>query len=263
MVDDVKGNELVSAFDQFHDTRFRSSTLEHLWQAAYGDDYPAVARPNAFYSLAVLRQLRDALKLREDQTLVDLGCGYGNAGMWIAQQLGVRLIGVDASPAGIASAVHRAAELGFHERSQFQVGDVLATGLPDASCDAAMSLDVLLFVPDQAAAVREAARVLRSGSRFGFTSWEQPAGLSRRLDALQLADYRPILESAGFEMEVYDEPADWRLQQRTLLEAIVAHEREIAEEMGSTAATRFSNMARGALKDMPSRRYMFGVGRRK
>jgi hypothetical protein len=50
----------------------------------------------------------------------------------------------------VALAQERAATIGMGERTRFQVGDLAATSLVDGSCDAAMSLDVLLFVPDQA-----------------------------------------------------------------------------------------------------------------
>ena len=260
---DGKTAEIATHFDGSHVNRLRSPTLERLWQAAYDDEYPAGARPNAFYTLTVLRRLANALALRNDQTLVDLGCGHGGAGLWIVQQRGGTLIGIDISPSGIALATDRAAELGLQDRSQFHIGDMLATGLPDASCDAAIALDVLLFAPDQAAALRETARILRPGGRFGFTSWEQQHGLSQRLNAPQLADYRPILEETGFDVESYDEPSDWRRQQRTLLEAIIAHEHELGGEIEEMALAQFLGMARGALKDMPSRRYAFGIARRK
>jgi hypothetical protein len=50
------------------------------------------------------------------------------------------------------------------------VGDLAATSLVDGSCDAAMSLDVLLFAPDQAAPLREVARILRADGLFVLTS---------------------------------------------------------------------------------------------
>jgi hypothetical protein len=65
-----------------------------------------------------------------------------------------------------------------------------------------LSLDVLIFVPDKTSAAREFARILRTGGRLGFTTWEQP-GYSARLGAEQLADHRPLLEQAGFTIEAY------------------------------------------------------------
>lgn len=75
----------------------------------------------------------------------------------------------------------------------------------------------------------EVARILRSGGRSGFTTWEH-SGYSARLGAPQLADHRPLLAAAGFDVEMYEEPPDWQRQKRVLLEGIIVSEPALAEE---------------------------------
>lgn len=253
---------LTDRFNRSHAARLQSVTLERLWRTAYGEDYPAEAQPNGHTSRTTLQRLAGALHVGPGHTVVDLGCGHGGPGLWVAQQVGANLIGIDLSAVGVALARDRAAALGFGKRARFQEGDLTATGLPEASCDAVMSLDVLLFVPDKAAAAREVARILRPGGRFGFTTWEQP-GYSERLGAPQLADYRPLLAAAGFDVEIYEEPPNWQRQQRALLEGIIASESKLAEEMEAPVAASRVAMARGALAEMPVRRYVFVVARRR
>jgi hypothetical protein len=106
------------------------------------------------------------------------------------------------------------------------------------------------------------ARILRPGARFAFTTWEQP-GFSERLKAQQLEDYRAALREAGFAVEVYEEPADWKRQQSATSEAAIANESALMEEMGPVIATRLLAMFRGMLANQASRRYVFGVARRK
>jgi SAM-dependent methyltransferase len=256
----------AEAFDRSHSGRMQSATVERIYRAAFGDDYPADVRPNAFYSRTTLQRLANALEVGPGQMVVDLGCGHGGPSVWVAQHTGANLIGIDLSPVGIELARRRAAELGLSEQARFEVGDVTATGLPEASCDAAMSLDVVLFVPDKAAAVREAARILRPGGRFAFTSWEQlgdsalqthPLPIVR--ESAPIADYHQLLEDAGFVVETYAEPPDWRRQQRALAEGIVAAEAEVTQEMGA----HYPAMARGFLADLPALRYVFVVARRR
>lgn len=253
---------LADNFNRSHAARLRSATLERIYRAAYGDDYPEEANPNAFFSRTTLQRLASALRVGPGHTVVDLGCGHGGPSLWVARQTGADLIGIDLSSVGVALAGERAAAVGLGERVRFQVGDLTATGLPDASCDAVMSLDVLVFVPDKAAALREVARILRAPGSFVFTTWEQP-GYSARLGAQQLADHRPLLETAGFAIEVYEEPPDWQRQQRALVEGIIAAETELAEETGTAAAAGYVAMARGVLADLPVRRYVFLVARRR
>src|SRR5690606_17646873 len=59
----------------------------------------------------------------------------------------------------------RAAEAGL-ERFELRHGDVFATGLPDASADLVVLHQVLHYLGDPAAAVREAARITAADGRL-------------------------------------------------------------------------------------------------
>jgi SAM-dependent methyltransferase len=151
-----------------------------------------------------------------------------------------------------------------------------ATGLPDASCDAVMSLDVLPFAPDKTAALREVARILRPGGHFAFTTWEQlthsaPAdqhdpgrqALAATFHGhplLQSArtDYRQITEQAGLTVQTCQEPPGWRHQQQAVAEGIIAAESDVTEDMGR----HYPAMARVLLASLPNVRYILAVARR-
>jgi SAM-dependent methyltransferase len=263
----------ADAFDQSHSGRIRNAAVEAIYRSAFGADYPAPAQPSAFYSASTLQSAVDALDLRPGRLLADLGCGHGGPGLWAAQQTGATLIGIDLSPAGIDLARRRAVQLGLDGHASFATSDLTATGLPEASCDAVMSLDVLPFVPDQAAAVGEAARILRPGGRFAFTTWERlgrPDGDDPQRQALAdtfqahplldsaRAEYRQLIYNAGLDLETYQEPPAWRDQQQALAEGIVAAEAQVTEDMGR----QYPAMARVFLADLPGLRYILAVARR-
>ena len=236
--------------------------MERVHRSAFGNEYADGTHTNGFYSRTTLNRLYTALKLSPGCTLADLGCGHGGPGLWVAKQTGANLIGVDLSPAGIALASRQATELELGDRAKFKVGDLTKTGLPDASCDAALSLDVLIFVPDKSAAAHECSRILKTGGLLGFTTWEQ-SGYSARLGAEQCADYRPLLEDAGFAIDEYEEPPGWRQQQRALAEGLIAAETDLSEEMEPSNAAGFAAMGRGFLADLPARRYIWVVARKR
>lgn len=263
----------ADAFDQSHQGRMRSAVVEQIYRSAFGADYPAAAHPSAFYSATTLQLAIRALQLRSGHVVADLGCGHGGPGLQAARQTGARLIGIDLSPAGIKLARRQAAQLGLDRQARFLVGDLAATGLPDASCDAVISLDVLPFVPDKAAAAREITRILRPGARLAFTIWERlgrPAAEDpqRRTLAstfhdhplLQSArvDYRQLIETAGLTVEAYQEPPGWRPQQQELAEGIIAAETEVTGDMGP----HYTAMARVFLADLPDLKYILVAARR-
>lgn len=77
---------------------------------------------------------------------------------------GVRLTGIDVSPAMLALGRRRAADLS--RAVDLRLGDAQALQFPDASFDTIVSTLSLCSIPDDARAVSEARRVLRHGGRF-------------------------------------------------------------------------------------------------
>ena len=198
-----------------------------ICREAYGDDYPEDVQPHSFLTRTDLARIVPGLALGPGSVLVDLGCGRGGTGLWLARDTGADLIGIDLAANGIALATARAAELGLTGRARFLVGELCATGLPDQSCDGAVSIDVLMFVEDKAAAIREIRRVLRSGGRFAATVFE-PRAQQR---------YGPLLREHGFDLEVCEEKPDWWPRQRTLYQRTIEQQAALSAEMGESART--------------------------
>jgi ubiquinone/menaquinone biosynthesis C-methylase UbiE len=79
---------------------------------------------------------------------------------------GASLIGVDFSAVAVEQATAPADLFGLADRARFVVGDLTATGLPDATADAAVCVDAMHFPAEPCAAAAEAARILRRGVRW-------------------------------------------------------------------------------------------------
>ena len=95
-------------------------------------------------------------------TVADLGCGTGQTAATLSPHVR-RVFAVDQSAAMLKAAKRRTAGLGNVELRQ---GSLEAVPLDSASCDGALLLLALTYVGDPAAAVREAARILRPGGRL-------------------------------------------------------------------------------------------------
>lgn len=255
-------------WDRAHARRARSPTLARIHREVYGADYFEDAVPNSFYygTLTDLRRLAHELRVGPDQTVVDLGCGGGAPTVWVARETGARLIGIDVSPVGLEQARRRAKEWDLEGRVQFLMADLRATGLERASCDGAMSLDAIDTIPradDRSAAIREAARLLRPGARFVLTTWEHYTP-SRVVQPYRdpVADYRPLLTQAGFDIEAYEESPDWQRRDRAVIERTIEAETELREELGDEAASATVRIARGRLGEIQDRRRIFVIARR-
>jgi SAM-dependent methyltransferase len=201
-----------------------------IWTEVFGSEYPAELEPYSYITRTELRAFVDHLGLAGGETLVDVGCGRGGPGLWVAATSGASLLGVDISPTALDDAAHRATALGLGDRSRFMVGafDAIPTGSETAA--GLMSVDALLFAPDKAAAIEECSRVLRPGGRLVATTWDyktQPAGRPP-----QLADHRPLLTQHGFSVLAYEETPGWEANHRRLDALLLASVDELAAESG-------------------------------
>jgi ubiquinone/menaquinone biosynthesis C-methylase UbiE len=93
--------------------------------------------------------------------ILDVGCGSG-FNLQLLRTWG-EVVGIDQSPAAVESA---------HRYGPADVGSALVLPHPDASQDLVTAWDVLEHLPDDAAALREWARVLKPG---GYLAISVPA----------------------------------------------------------------------------------------
>jgi SAM-dependent methyltransferase len=235
-----------------------SPTVRAVWAKAYGNRFWDEAEPP--WSMATKDDAAfavDALRAGATSLIADLGCGGGCAGRHLVKTTGATVEGIDANPLAVRLTEERAAEAGLQEKLSFKAGDLAATGWADARFDGAVSFDVLMFVPDKVAALKEIARILKPGSRFTGMIFELDTD-SASLSVVAFKDYESAFAQAGFSVEHYDETADWRRLLTDSLNGMVAAEALLAREVHPLALQRMLHWARtrpGELDD--SRRMRF------
>ena len=137
--------------------------------AAYRDWWAPVIAPSA---VRLLDRLDGRIPADRPSTIVDIGTGTGTLALAaLARWPAARVVGVDPSREILDLAAAAARDADVADRLTLSLGEAAAVPLPDASVDAAMSTFVIQLVPNRAAAVREAARVLRPGGTFACLTW--------------------------------------------------------------------------------------------
>ena len=167
-------------------------------------------------------ELTEALRLRAGSTLLDLACGRGAYGLLVAKHAGTLLIGVDFSAQALTEAREQAARMGVSNTS-FRVGELTATGLPDASVEAVLCTDAIQFPDEPALAYQEIGRVLKPGGRVALTCWEPFDHADERLvPRLRRVNLAADLRQAGFtDVEVWERPS-WLAREHALWEEAAA-----------------------------------------
>ncbi|MEN3273173.1 MAG: hypothetical protein V7636_1934 [Actinomycetota bacterium] len=230
---------VAAGYDRVYAATPNSTTLQELWRPrAGGGDFPADFGNISFLTVAELQAAAAALDVGPDDVLADLACGAGGPGLWVATHTGCKLVGVDLSAEGIAAATTRAAELGLDGVASFHVGSFATTGLDSASVDGVLTVDALQYAPDKAAAYAEMARILRLGGRAVIAVFEVDPDRVHGVPVLgddPVADHRPLLESAGFTVDSYEESAGWWDRMRAAYGAVLEAEVVLRSELGDDA----------------------------
>jgi ubiquinone/menaquinone biosynthesis C-methylase UbiE len=249
---------VVTGYDAVYPAAAASPTFGALWaQHASGGDFPAAFAHISFLTFDELRAMSDYLALGEGGVLVDLACGAGGPGLWVASHSGVSLVGVDPSATGLAEARQRADRVGMANRAHYQHGTFAATGLDDAAADGAFSIDAIQYAADKRAVFAEARRILRPGARFAFSAFELEPERVRDLPVFgvdPVSDYAPLLEEAGFTVDWYRESDGWIDRVRTTFAAVMENMATLIEEMGEVPAAALGAEASITLKVEPYRR---------
>ena len=114
------------------------------------------------------------LGVRPGDRLLDLGCGFGRHAFEAARR-GASVVALDAGPEEVAQvratlgAMVDAGELAADDTASAVQGDALALPFAEATFDRVIASEVLEHIPDDIAAMRELARVLRPGGSMAVT----------------------------------------------------------------------------------------------
>jgi len=150
-------------------------------------------------------------KMKEGNTVVDLGSGAGNDAFIARKVVGSsgKVIGIDFTPAMIERARANAEKLGFNN-IEFRQGDIEDMPLTSNKADVVVSNCVLNLVPNKHKVFSEIYRVLKPGGHFSISDivlegflperWKQIAELYAGCiaGAIQKDAYLGIISEAGF-----------------------------------------------------------------
>ena len=208
---------------------------------------------------AATEELAEWAGVRRDHLLLDVGCGLGGTGRYLAATAGCRVVGLDVTEEYCRVAEMLSGRAGLADKTSFRQGSALAVPFSGAHFDVVWTEHVQMNIADKAAFYAEMARVLKPGGLFAFhdifagerdglhfpVPWASDPSINH---LITVAELEAVLLDSGFE------PVRW--EDKTGASAAFFEEalRGPAKEdrptvglhllMGSDAPAKFGNMLR-------------------
>lgn len=108
------------------------------------------------------------LDLKENQLVLDAGCGQGVVSTYLAKKYGAKIFGITIVPFEVKRAQEQARALGVYDKTQYQIMDYSATDFPNNHFDAVYTTETLSHSPDISKTLQEFFRVLKPGGNIAF-----------------------------------------------------------------------------------------------
>lgn len=157
------------------DTTTPNAEVIRWWAQLEGPHYVAEAERYDNMARAFSDAMLDAAGLQPGERVLDIGCGNGSTTIEAAARVrpGGAAVGVDVSPPMLAFARKRATAAGATE-TEFVQADAQIHAFDEASFDAVISRNGLMFFEDPDAAFANLARALRPVGRIAFVAPQGP-----------------------------------------------------------------------------------------
>lgn len=164
---------------------------------------------------ALYRSILDLVELTPESEFLLVPCGRGRGALFVAEHSGASGAGVDPDPTMTAVAAERAKAAGFSGRLHFEHAPMEELPYQDQVFDLVLAEIELAGAEDAAAAVRELARVTRTGGTVALVQlvWLRALDEAREDELVERLGVRPLmlmqwkqmLRDAGVEdLEVQD-----------------------------------------------------------
>lgn len=168
---DLVGNkEKTEGFvNKYYD--IATSFYEHGWGPCF--HFATQTRDETFREAIRRHEYYLAMKLalKKDMKVLDVGCGIGGPAVNIARFSEAHVNGININKYQIKRGNENAAENALTDKLTFTEGSFLEMPFPEASFNAAYSIEATCHSPDQNKVYSEVFRVLKPGSLFAMYEW--------------------------------------------------------------------------------------------
>lgn len=149
-------------FYNYYDVNYRA---EHGINIHYGF-YDSEHRDHRAAVLNMNRVLAAKARITSSDTVLDAGCGLGGSSIWLAKNIGAKVIGININEAQVEKARMLAKENKVDHLVKFFVDDFTVTKFPNESFDVVWGLESICYAIRKKDFASEARRILTNDGRL-------------------------------------------------------------------------------------------------
>jgi SAM-dependent methyltransferase len=155
--------------------------LERTFSMHYGL-HDAEHRGHVAAVLNLIRYLSQAARITRDDEVLDVGCGFGGSSIWLAENIGCRVTGIDINPREIALARENARSRKVDHLVRFVEMDYRRMDELEAGKFSVVWQVETLIYADRERFALDAYRRLRGGGRIAIADYFSRPGASEPAD---------------------------------------------------------------------------------
>jgi tocopherol O-methyltransferase len=177
-------NEDISRYYDLSETHYRRIwMLDRSRSLHYGywDD-----QTKTFHEalLRINKILADIAGIKPGEKILDAGCGVGGSSMWLAKEIGCKVVGVSLNQRQINKSSQFAQQSGLQENVVFEKKDYQNTGFENGSFDVIWGIESICYSNDKKKFLMEAHRLLKPGGRIIIADFFKQTNLTTKNEEL-------------------------------------------------------------------------------
>ena len=111
------------------------------------------------------RFLAEVVDIKPTDNVLDAGCGIGGSSVWIAKNIGARVVGITLSKKQLKEANKLAVEYNVNNKVEFKIDDFLNTSFPNNTFDVVWAIESVCHAKNKTDFLAETYRILKPDGR--------------------------------------------------------------------------------------------------